>query len=109
MLLTYIGNPSSHRQGQTFVTVLGCLTILGVRGITVYAEGVLRTNAVMVYVVWGVPILQIAFSSFLLATDRTAVPSGLLEKVDEIVLRFNQFIEPIRNRIFGQRMATESV
>lgn len=107
MLLTFIGNPNSHRQSQTLIITAACMSIIAVRGFTVFAEGQLRTSAAMVYVVWLVPLLQIAFSSYLLATDRDAVPAGTLEKVDTALHRLGQHIEPYRQKLLGVRLNLE--
>lgn len=107
MLLTFIGNPNSHRQSQTLIITAACMSIIAVRGFTVFAEGQLRTSAAMVYVVWLVPLLQIAFSSYLLATDRDAVPAGTLEKVDTALHRLGQYIEPYRQKLLGVRLNLE--
>jgi lipopolysaccharide export system permease protein len=107
VLLTFIGNPSSHRQGQTIVIISACFTIIGERGLTVWAEGILRTNADMIYVVWGIPLLQIAYSSGLLMTDYSAIPQSALTWYDNQIHRLSLAVEPLRQRLFGQRLVTE--
>ena len=103
VLLTFIGNPNSHRQGQTIVIIAACATIVGERGLTVWGEGILRTNPNMIYLVWGVPLLQIAYSSVLLMTDHSAIPQGALTWVENIMHRVGKFLEPLRQRLLGER------
>lgn len=109
MLLTFIGNPSSHRQGQVIVTIAACSAIVGVRGLTVWGEGILRTNPSIIYLVWGVPLTQIVYSSYLLATDKNAIPAGLLTGVENRLHSIGQYLEPLRLRLFGERLTVEKV
>ena len=107
MLLTFIGNPNSHRQGQVIVTIAACGAIVGLRGLTVWGEGILRTNPSMVYLVWGVPLAQIAYSSYLLASDSNAIHAGLLSRVENQINKIGQYLEPFRARLFGERLSAE--
>ncbi|NKB51295.1 MAG: LptF/LptG family permease [Rhizobiaceae bacterium] len=107
MLLTFIGNPTSHRQGQVIVTAAACIAIVSVRGLTVWGEGVLRTNPSITYLIWGVPMAQIAYSSILLATDNNAMPAGLLARLEIFLNRVGLLLEPLRQRFLGERLAVE--
>ena len=107
VLLAYIGNPSSHRQGQTIVIVMACATIIGLRGLTVWGEGLLRSNAYMVYLVWGLPLIQMVYFGGILTTDHNAVPQSVLTWFDKVSYQINQFIEPLRQRLFGDKLAVE--
>lgn len=106
-LLTFIGNPSSHRQGQVIVIIVACASIVGLRGLTIFGEGALRTNSSMLYLVWGLPLAYIATSIFLLATDRSALPAEWLAKIETGLFRLSDALEPVRMRIFGQRLTSE--
>ena len=107
ILLAYIGNPNSHRQGQTIVIVAACVTIIGLRGLTVWGEGLLRSNAYMVYLVWGIPLIQMVYFGGLLLTDHNAVPQSALTWFDKRVNQVSQLMEPLRDRLFGAKMAAE--
>ncbi|MEP0943479.1 MAG: LptF/LptG family permease [Rhizobiaceae bacterium] len=107
VLLTFIGNPNSHRQGQTIVIIAACLAIVGPRGLTVWAEGLLKAHAGMVYVVWAIPLLQIAYSAGLLLTDHSAIPPSALTWFDNRMHRISQLLEPIRQRLLGDRVVAE--
>ena len=107
VLLAYIGNPSSHRQGQTIVIVMACATIIGLRGLTVWGEGLLRSNAYMIYLVWGLPLIQMVYFGGILTTDHNAVPQSVLTWFDKVSYQINQFIEPLRQRLFGDKLAVE--
>lgn len=106
-LLTFIGNPSSHRQGQVIVIIVACASIVGLRGLTIFGEGALRTNGAMLYLVWGLPLAYIATSVFLLKTDRSALPPEWLAKIESGVSKAADALEPVRLRLFGQRLASE--
>ena len=101
LLLAYLGNPSSHRQGQTLVIFTACGVIVGLRGITLVAEGAMRSDASMVFVVWGVPLITMAVAIFLLMTDRSAFPPDLLSKTEAHLYRINQKLLPLRKKLFG--------
>lgn len=107
VLLAYIGNPSSHRQGQTIVIVAACATIIGLRGLAVWGEGLLRSNAYMIYIVWGIPLLQMIYFGGLLTTDHNAVPQSALTWFDKRTHQAAQFFEPLRQRLFGEKLAAE--
>ncbi|MEP1205928.1 MAG: LPS export ABC transporter permease LptF [Rhizobiaceae bacterium] len=107
VLLTFIGNPNSHRQGQILITIAACTAIVSLRGLTVWGEGALRTNPSIVYLVWGVPLAQIAYSSYLLATDGNAIPASLMARVEQHLHTIGQRLEPLRLRLLGERMVVE--
>ncbi len=85
LLVAYVGFPNSHRQGQGLIIATACGVILGLRALTIHAEGAIRSNTDMVAVVWLVPILAILFSLFVLATDRTAYSARILARFEETV------------------------
>ena len=87
--------------------ITACLAIIGERGLTVWGEGMLRTNANMVYLVWGVPLFQIAYSTGVLITDHNLMPQGLLNWIDTTAHRLKQKLEPLRQRLLGVRLVTE--
>lgn len=107
LLLAYLGNPNSHRQGQGIVITTACSVIIGLRGLTIVGEGALRKDPNMLFVVWGVPLLAISIAVFLLATDRSAFPPDLLSKVENLLHRSWQKLAPLRNRLSGQRRVEE--
>ena len=107
LLLAYLGNPSSHRQGQGVVITAACMVILCIRGATIVGEGALRKDPGMVFVVWGLPLLAIAVATFLLATDRSAFPPDLLSKTETVLGQIAKKLEPIRSRILGARLPSE--
>ncbi len=104
IILAYLGNPSSHRQGQGLIVATACLLIVAVRGITIVAEGALRTDPNMLFVVWGIPIALIALSIFLLATDRSAFPPNLLSKTEQFIHRLLIRLEPLRAKLRGYKI-----
>lgn len=108
LILAYLGNPSSHRQGQGVVTTAACTVILCIRGATIVAEGGLRKDPNMIFVVWGLPLTAIVVAVFLLATDRSAFPPDLLSKTETVLGQIGKKLEPLRERLFGARMVEEA-
>lgn len=102
VLLTFVGNPNSNRQGQFIVVTTACIVVFILRGLSIYGEGALRNTPMMVYLVWSVPLLSIAVSTFLLATDRSAFPPELLNKVETQLNRISQRLQPVRTMLFGK-------
>ncbi|MEE9376222.1 MAG: LPS export ABC transporter permease LptF [Rhizobiaceae bacterium] len=103
MILAYLGNPSSHRQGQGIVITTATLLIISLRGITIVAEGAVRSNPNMILVMWGIPILAILISLFLLLTDRSAFPPELLAKTEVFFLKLSEKFEPLRSKLRGYK------
>ena len=104
IILAYLGNPSSHRQGQGLIVVTACLLIVATRGVTIVAEGALRKDPSMIFVVWGIPIFLILAASFLLATDRSAFPPNLLTKTEQFIHRLLIRLEPLRAKLRGYKI-----
>jgi lipopolysaccharide export system permease protein len=107
-ILSFLGNPISHRQGQSVIIIVACCTILFLRGMTVFGESALRTNENMLYLVWGLPMFNIICGWVLLATDRSAIPPEMLSRADSLLHRIALLLEPMRARILGDRLGREA-
>ena len=105
LILAFLGNPNSHRQGQFIVITTACLVIIILRGMTIFGEGALRSNVYMTYLVWGVPLLSIAVAIFLLATDRNAFSTELLAKTEALVYRISLRLQPLKALLFGKSVS----
>ncbi|MEE9314378.1 MAG: LPS export ABC transporter permease LptF [Rhizobiaceae bacterium] len=104
LLLAYLGNPSSHRQGQSVVITTVTMLIILLRGITIVAEGSLRDDPNMIAVVWGIPLITIAIALFLLLTDRSGFPPELLAKVETVLHNLMTKLEPLRAKLRGYKL-----
>ena len=104
IILAYLGNPSSHRQGQGLIVTTACLLIVATRGVTIVAEGALRNDPSMIFMVWGIPLFLILVTSFLLATDRSAFPPNLLSKTEQFIHRLLIKLEPLRAKLRGYKI-----
>ena len=107
LILTYLGNPSSHRQGQGLIVIAACSVILGLRGITIIAEGELRNSATMIYIVWGVPLIAIATATYLLTTDRSVVSDRMLNQTEIFLHMLGKKLGPVRARLLGRQKLNE--
>ncbi len=98
LLLAYLGNPNSHRQGQTIVITVACTAIIGLRGMSLVSENALRHEPFMIYLVWGIPLFSIATALVYLITDRIVIPPELISKVEGyfhgLLVRFRPELEP---------------
>ncbi|MDA8870568.1 LptF/LptG family permease [Rhizobiaceae bacterium] len=78
IVLAYLGDPLSHRQGQTLVVILCCTVAIGLRAIGVVAEGAARSSFAAIVIMWAMPISAIVVSAILIAFDLKAVPDGFV-------------------------------
>ncbi|MEM1038967.1 MAG: LptF/LptG family permease [Pseudomonadota bacterium] len=90
VLLSFVGNPISNRQGQFLAFFLACGGVVFFRAISIVLEGSLRTNPMLVWPIWAIPLSLIALNVYLLATDREAMPERLSLKVDALFNRIKE-------------------
>ncbi len=87
IVLAFMGNPSSHRQSHMLVVIATSCIIIVLRGAAIGLEGAARSNANLIFAMWGIPVVGIAAASFVLATDRTALPPSLLKAMAGFVAK----------------------
>ncbi len=76
VVLVFLGDPVSHRQGQQLVVTLCCINAIGMKALAVVAEGAARDSDLAIAALWLLPLSAIAISVTLLATDRKALPDS---------------------------------
>jgi len=107
LVLVFVGNPNSSRQGQGLaITAAACLAVV-LRAASIVAESAMRSSPTAALLVWGIPLLTIATATMFLLTDRSALPKQVQVK---IVTGFDQLkwsmIELLRKHggALGQRL-----
>jgi len=90
VLLSFVGNPISNRQGQFLAFFLACGGVVLFRAISIVLEGSLRTNPILVWPIWAIPLSLIALNVYFLATDREAMPERLSLKLDALFNRLKK-------------------
>lgn len=101
IVLAFLGMPHSHRQGQAVLVTLACLDIVGLRALTIIAEGAIRGNPAWIWVTWLVPLAAMAFAVWLIWRDKAAVSPELLATIDNRVTQFVQWSAPWRAVLSG--------
>lgn len=77
LVLVYLGDPISHRQGQTLVVFACCSVAIGTKGLAVVAEGAARDSTLAIAALWVLPLIVIALSIALLIADKKALPDNV--------------------------------
>ena len=105
IVIMFFGFPRTNRQGQIVAGVASSTIVIGLRMLGVTAEGALRSNPDMVFLVWGLPILGIVIPLLIIASGRTlqlppAMQSLLDTGIQTIESRISWFL-----RRFGRSPA----
>ncbi len=82
VVLVFLGDPVSHRQGQQLVITVCCVNAIGMKALAVVAEGAARDTDIAIAALWLLPLSAIAISVTLLATDRKALPDSVRRSVE---------------------------
>ena len=104
IIVAYMGFPQSNRQGQAITAAAAAGVIVALRAGGVAAEGALRSDPAMAFVVWGLPLSGIIIPGIVLATGRSiVVPEQLsqftlggAEKLRDMVLNLSKRSEKVR-------------
>jgi len=103
VLLSFVGNPISNRQGQFLAFFLACGGVLLFRAISIVLEGALRTNEFLVWPLWGIPLSLIAFNAYFLATDREALPEWLNTSFERLFAKARNGFTAVQIRLQTMR------
>ncbi|MDD9910990.1 MAG: LPS export ABC transporter permease LptF [Ahrensia sp.] len=91
VVLAFVGNPNTSRQGQGLAVAGTVGLIVALRAGAIVAEGGLRSSISAAFLVWGIPIVAILAASMFLATDRSPLPrqmqARMVAHADRIWLR----------------------
>lgn len=107
IVLAFVGNPNSSRQGQgiAIAAVAGLIIIL--KAAIIVSEGALRSTPSAAILVWGIPIIAIAAALAYLITDRSPLPkqvqARLIAGADRIVRRIFESLQKVSHAI-GYKM-----
>jgi lipopolysaccharide export system permease protein len=77
LVLVYLGDPISNRQGQNFVIFACCTVAIGTKALGVVAEGAARESIAAIGAMWALPLTAIGLSILLLIADRKALPDNV--------------------------------
>ncbi|MEL6967461.1 MAG: LptF/LptG family permease [Pseudomonadota bacterium] len=103
VLLAYVGNPISHRQGQFLAFFVACGGVIMWRAISVVLEGGLRTQAFLVWPLWAIPIGLLAIHAYCLATDRNALSERMMARIVGVTDWFGRKLKGVQLWIISLR------
>lgn len=86
IIAAFFGFPRSNRQGQIVAGITSSTIVVGLRMAGVAAEGALRSDASMIFVVWGLPILGIIIPLLIIISGKTIqLPQPIQARVDAFI------------------------
>ncbi len=83
MVLAFLRNPGSHRQGNLLAVIAVSLITVGLRTATIVGESGLRSNPAMLFLVWGVPISAILAAAYIVIADIDLVSARIQSRFNE--------------------------
>ncbi len=85
LVLAFAASPRTTRNGGSWALAYAATTAIVLRAIAISAEGSLRIEANMVYLVWGIPVLTISLCLYLLATGRQiGLPARAEDRMEDL-------------------------
>jgi len=90
IVLVFVGNPNSSRQGQGLAIGAAAILVVVLRAAAIVSEGALRSTLSAAFFVWGIPLLAILIASIFLATDRSPLPKQAQAKLVAMLDRLKQ-------------------
>lgn len=101
LVLVFVGNPNSSRQGQGIAIGATAALVVVLRAAAIVAEGALRSTLSAAVLVWGIPLLTILIASIFLATDRSPLPKQAQAKLVAVFDRLKQRLVMIVQKYRG--------
>ena len=92
LVLAYLGDPVSHRQGHTMIAFVCCVVAVGTRALSIIFEGAARESDFAIFMLWALPLTAIAASALLLAMDRKALPEDFAIRIETIGRRASEWV-----------------
>ena len=93
IVLVFLGDPVSHRQGQQLVVTVCCINAVGLKALAVIAEGAARNSDLAIAALWLLPATAIGISVLLLALDRKAMPDSARRSAERLLRSFMERIQ----------------
>ena len=81
VVLVFVGNPNSSRQGQGIAVVSAASLVVVLRTISIVSETAMRKTPSAAIIVWGIPLLTLAICLYFLATDRSPMPKQVQARI----------------------------
>ncbi|MGI9357461.1 MAG: LPS export ABC transporter permease LptF [Rhizobiaceae bacterium] len=107
VVLVFVGNPNSSRQGQGLAIASAAGLVVVLRAASIVAESATRSSPAAALLVWGIPLLTIAAATAFLMTDRSALPKQVQAKIVTVFDRLMRSAIALFGKhggAFGQRL-----
>ncbi|MEM1317644.1 MAG: LPS export ABC transporter permease LptF [Pseudomonadota bacterium] len=105
VILVCLGNPQSHRQGLTVLVTSTVILVLLLRGAGILFENNLKATPILWIAVWAVPVLSIANSLRLLATDKVFFPPDFSSRVQMQIEKLINRVRPLMSYLRRPKLA----